>query len=131
MATDEEVKEARLRVERLRQELANNERARADREREASNDITLMQLKAEEARLEAQLATQGNSSTEEAVRAGAQSPIAAAQTAMDRAALMQKAVAENLVPGEQGTVNQPTPTSPTAPVAPVAPTTTSTKKGGK
>lgn len=127
MATDEEVKEARLRVERLREELANNERARVDREREASNDITLTQLKAEEARLEAQLVTQCNSSTEEAVRAGAQSPIAAAQADMDRATLMQKAVAENLVPGEQGTVNQPTPTSPTAPVAP----TMATKKGGK
>jgi len=131
MATDEEVREARDRVEKLRAEIASNERARVEREREMANEITLAQLNAEAARLEVQLAQQKNTASDEAVRKGAQSPIAAAQADIERAELMQKSVADNLVPSEKGTVNQPTPTSPTSPISPVAPAPANkTTKGG-
>lgn len=137
MATDEEVQEARERVERLRLELENNERERVDRERELSNEITLKQLAAEEERLKAQLAQQGDSSSEESVRRGAQSPIAAVQSDLDRAVALQKAVADNVTtsqaPADTSEKQPSAPASPiaaTPPPAPEAPAST-TRKGAK
>lgn len=139
MATDEEIEEQRARVEKLRAALEDNERAVAEREREAANEITLTNLQAEEARLIARLAEQESSiARTEGDRAS--SPINAAKADMERAVLIQRATADQLTgktpqakpasdgkPVETGPVETPPPPPPPA----ESTSTTKTQKGGK
>lgn len=90
MATDEEVAERKAAVARLREEVANGERARREREREDSNDITLANLMAEEARLKAQIASQRATEAQVGEEGGV-GPVAQTLDAMKLAVQQQKA----------------------------------------
>lgn len=133
MATEEEIENQRDRLDQLRAQVEDNERDRADKEREAANEITMANLKAEEARLLARLAEQ-ESIAQRTGGDGAVSPVLAAQAEMERAQAIQKATAAQLTggpAGEKPAETGPTPTAP--PVPPVSPVEASTKnvKGGK
>lgn len=135
MATDEELRDQREQVEKLRQQLADNQADREQSERELSNDITMTQLLAEEARLRVRLAE--DAKTAKVVESGAAAPLVAAKDDMIRAMKMQQAVAG--VVTEKKAESKPTPapvpsTSSTAPPASSSvpgPSATKTDEKGK
>lgn len=94
MATDEEVVKAQERVDKLRAQVAEAEATRLERENAVTNDITLQNLKTEEARLEAELASAKADSRVTSVRSGATSPLAAAKEEMQAAVKLQQQVAK-------------------------------------
>lgn len=78
-------------VQRLREQVADHERTRADRERSLSNDITMRQLEAEEASLRARLAVAKEGAKAGAVKDGAAAPLSAVQDQLKAAVEQQKA----------------------------------------
>lgn len=91
--SDEDLQKKQEHVEKLRQQLADEENKRVERETELSNDIAAGQLDAEAARLEAQLTAAKSANKVSAVKAGASAPIEAAKAEMATAVEQQKALA--------------------------------------
>jgi hypothetical protein len=69
--TDEELDKERDRIAKLREQIAEANSAREDRERGLTNDIAKAQLQAEGARLEAELAEAKAAAKASTVKAGA------------------------------------------------------------
>lgn len=91
--TDEELRKQQEKVAKLRRQLADEERKRVARERELSNDITMTQLQAEEARLQSRLVAAKERNKVSAVKSGAEAPLESAREAL-RAAEEQTAATE-------------------------------------
>lgn len=89
--SDEEVQKKADRVAKLREQVANAEATRVDRERELSNDITMKNLEAEEAALEARLQVAKDASKVSVVKGGASAPLDAAKESMRLAVAQQDA----------------------------------------
>lgn len=68
MATSEELAAKRASIEKLRQQIADTEAKRFERETAATNDITMRQLEAEETRLKAELALARDDASASSVR---------------------------------------------------------------
>lgn len=85
VVSDEDVQKAQEEVEALRQELADTEAARLEKERSDNNAIVLAQLEAEKARLKSQLVV-AKSEAENAGVSTNESPLAAARAAAEAAA---------------------------------------------
>jgi hypothetical protein len=84
--SDADLAKKQERVARLRAQVEEANRTRITREQQQANTITMAQLDAEEARLEAELAAAKSASRVGAVKEGASGPLAAAKE--------EKAVAE-------------------------------------
>lgn len=80
--SDEAVQKKADDVQSLREKVADAEANRVTRERELSNDITMRQLEAEEARLEAALSRAKQDGKVASVKAGADAPLSAIQEEM-------------------------------------------------
>lgn len=92
MATsDEDLKKKQEHVARLREQVAAEEAKRVTREAELANDVTMAQLTAEEARLEAQLTAARQANKVTAVKDGASAPLQSAREQMEQALAVQKA----------------------------------------
>lgn len=89
--SEEELKKKRDNVEKLRQQVADEEAKRVTRERELSNDVTAAQLDAEAVRLEARLAAAKDSNKVAAVKEGASAPLDQAKAEMRNAATIKAA----------------------------------------
>lgn len=89
--SDEDLAKEQARVEKLRQQLADEEAKRVERERSLANDITLAQLQAEAAQLEARLAVAKEQGKVATVKDGAAAPLDAAKAQMEQAVAAQKA----------------------------------------
>lgn len=89
--SDEELQKKAEDVDKLRQQVANAEATREQREKELANDITLKQLEAEEASLKARLAVSKDAGKVSNVRDGAAAPLNAVGEMMERAVAQQKA----------------------------------------
>lgn len=90
--TEEALQDQREKNEKLRAEIAKATAARVSAEADAHNDVQMAALKAEEARLEADLAEVKSGSTKTAVRAGAEVPLAQAKEQMEAAVARKKAL---------------------------------------
>jgi hypothetical protein len=77
--SDKELLQKQQHVEKLREQLATAESTRMARENERGNEIVAVQLDAEAARLEAQLAEAKRLATVSAVKEGASGPLDAAR----------------------------------------------------
>lgn len=88
--SDEELEQLKESVEAKRQSLADARLDRETKERELSNDLVVEQLKAEEARLDADLALVARRAQAEAVEGGA-SPLDVAREEMKRAVAAREA----------------------------------------
>jgi hypothetical protein len=95
MATDEEVEEQRAAVEELRSRVADAKAGGGSAQRELDNEIQLMQLQAEEARLQAELADAEHTNDPDRLRRAA-TPLATAKEQMIAAVAQQKAVEETV-----------------------------------
>lgn len=100
MASDQELQAKRESVEKLRAQVADAETKRVTAERELSNDITIAQLDAEEARLQAQLAEARRTATKTAVKEGTSNTLAAIRA--DQAAAREQAKAAEKAATAQG-----------------------------
>lgn len=104
MASDQEVQEKQVRVAKLREQVAAANAQRLTNEAELTNDITLVQLDAEEARLQAELAEAKTAATKTAVKEGAQTTLQAAReqqaAAREQAKAAEKAAAATSEKGE-------------------------------
>ncbi len=89
--TEEELQQKRERNAKLREQLAQEEAKRVEREVNLANDLTAAQLDAEEARLKAQLTDAKEAAKVANVKEGASAPLAAAKEEMQRAVEAQKA----------------------------------------
>ncbi len=107
MATDEEVEQQRKAVVELRAKLDDARTSGVDKQRELDNDITLSQLRAEEARLQAELATVKENNKVTVLRAGAEPVLSTVKEQMAAAVDHQKAVAAEIA------ANRPTRTTST------------------
>jgi hypothetical protein len=112
MATNEEVEEQRDRVHELRARVEEAKNGSSATQQELANDITLTQLQAEEAALEAQLA-EIEHRNDPAVMKRAAVPLVSAQEQMAAAVAQQKAVASNITAEKKAA----------APAAPAVPAT--------
>lgn len=90
--SDEDLQKKSDRVQKLREQVAAEESKRTTRERELANDVTMAQLEAEEAKLEARLAATKEQGKVSAVKEGAAAPLSAAKEEMERAVAQKKAV---------------------------------------
>lgn len=90
--SDEELQKQSERVQKLREQVAEAEAKRVEREREVANDITMAQLKAEEAQLEARLTVAREAGKVNAVKAGVAAPLDAAKEALERAVKSKESV---------------------------------------
>jgi hypothetical protein len=93
--SDEDLKNKRDEVKKLRDQVANAESERRESERSLANDVVMRQLEAEEAALRARLAVAKESGSDKAVEKGAQAPLSAAKEQMERAVAQQKAAEAN------------------------------------
>jgi hypothetical protein len=93
--SDEDLQAKRDEVSKLREQVANEEAKRLERERNLSNEVEAANLDAEAANLRAQLAAAKESAKVGTVRAGATAPIEAAREAMARAQAAEQGVADN------------------------------------
>jgi hypothetical protein len=93
--TDEDLAKQQATVEKLREQVADAERTRLDRERSQHNAIRMAELQAEEARLTAQLASARDAAKAGSVQQGAAAPLEAARAdlavAQEQAAATQAA----------------------------------------
>ena len=88
--TDEELAQLQKSVEKKREQLADAERQREERQAGLSNDITAAQLQAEEARLDAALSAAKADAKAANVKSGASGPLDAAKEEMRLAVERQK-----------------------------------------
>lgn len=95
MATDEEVSTQRDRVAELRAKLDEAKSAGEQKRNELENDITMTNLLAEEARLEAELAQVNQDNKVSSMKSSA-APLVSAEEQMKAAMLHQKAVADEI-----------------------------------
>lgn len=109
MATDEEVQAAKDHVVELRAQLEDARTGGAEHIKSVENDITLHDLAAEAARLEAELAVAKEQKKVTVVRAGAAAPLSTAKEQMAAAVSHQKSVEKELAANKK-TGNQSTPT---------------------
>lgn len=104
--SDEEVQAQQEKLVKMREQLANAERTRVENERAQHNEILMADLKAEEARLEAQLVEAKAASTKTAVKEGAGTPLQAAREAQaaarEQAKAAEKAAAATNTTSEKG-----------------------------
>lgn len=99
--TDEELAEKQERNLKLRQQLADEETKRLERERGMTNDITAAQLDAEAVQLETQIAAAKQANKVGEVKAGAAAPLEAARAQMEAAVAAQKAQEDSVSLQEQ------------------------------
>lgn len=92
--SDEDLQKQSDRVQKLREQVAAEEAKRTTRERDLANDVTMAQLQAEEAALEARLAVAKDAGKVGSVKAGAAAPLEAAKEQMERAVAQKKAAEE-------------------------------------
>lgn len=92
--SDEDLQKRAEQVQKLREQVADEEAKRTDRERALANDITMAQLDAEAAQLEARLQVAKNAGKVSEVKSGAQAPLDAAKEQM-RVAQAQLEAAKN------------------------------------
>lgn len=91
--SDEDLAKKADSVQKLREQVADAEAKRVERERSVSNDITMAQLESEEAALRARLAAAREASKVSTVKSGAEAPLAAAKEQMEAAVAQEQAVA--------------------------------------
>lgn len=91
--SDEDLQKEAERVQKLREQVSNAEAKRTERERELANDVTMTQLQAEAAALEARLAVAKEAGKVSSVKDGASAPLDAAKEQLRRA-VAQKEAAE-------------------------------------
>jgi hypothetical protein len=89
--TDEELEQKRQHVEKLRNQLADEQAKRTERENGLVNDVTATQLDAEASRLEAALAAAKEANKVAAVKQGADAPLTAAKEDLANAEAHAKA----------------------------------------
>ena len=92
--TDEELVKKQAHVQKLREQVANEEAKRTERQADLVNDITARQLDAEAARLEAQLEAAKQANKVSAVKEGAASVVAPVEEDLANAQALQKAQQE-------------------------------------
>lgn len=92
--SDEDLQKVQAEVQKLRDQVAAEERKAADRARGLDNDIAAADLAAEKMRLETRLAAAKESGKASAVKAGASAPLAAAKQQMELAIAQAKAAEE-------------------------------------
>lgn len=109
MATDEEVEKQRTVLVELRQQVADAQAAGGDKSQELANDITLMNMQAEEARLRAELALAKENQKVTVLREGALAPLSTAKEQM-RAAVAAQEATEKEIAASRKTKATPTPT---------------------
>jgi hypothetical protein len=91
--SDEDLQKQSERVQKLREQVADAEAKRVERESSLANDVTMAQLQAEEAALEARLAVAKEAGKVGNVKSGASAPLDAAKEQLKRA-VAQKEAAE-------------------------------------
>lgn len=101
--SDEDLQKQSDRVQKLREQVAAEEAKRTTRERDLANDVTMAQLQAEEATLEARLAVAKDAGKVASVKAGAAAPLEAAKEQMERAVAQKKAAEEQPSAAERAT----------------------------
>lgn len=89
--SEEELDAKRKRVEKLREDLANEEAKRTVREAGLSGDVQAAELDLEAARLEAQFAVAKNAGSASVMKAGSANLLQDAKDQMKEAAALQKA----------------------------------------
>lgn len=94
--SDEDLQAQADKVEKLREQVANAEAKRTERERELSNDITMTQLQAEEAALEARLTVAKEQGKVGSVKAGAGAPLDAAKDQLKLAVASRDAASSSV-----------------------------------
>ena len=98
--SDEDLAKQQERVNKLRQQVAEAEATRTAREREQANAITMEQLKAEEARLQANLDAAKAGGSASAVKEGASGPLEQAREDRQTAEKIGAAAQTNPTTGE-------------------------------
>lgn len=93
--TDAELERLQKSVEKKRERVLVERVRLTERTNELSNDITAVQLQAEEARLDAELATLANQSKVTSVREGASAPLDAAREELRNAVASQEGATAN------------------------------------
>lgn len=89
--SDEDLQAKSEEVQKLRDQVANSERNRIQRESELSNEIAMKQLEAEEHALRARLAVTKEAGKVASVKAGADAPLQSVKEQMERAVAQEKA----------------------------------------
>lgn len=96
MATDEEVAAQKETVAKLRAKLDEAKSAGEQKRKELENDITMTNLVAEEARLQAELDQVNDANKVSTMRASVEAPLQSAEEQMKAAMAHQKAVADEI-----------------------------------
>lgn len=92
--SDEDLQKKAERVQKLREQVSNAQATREQRERDLANDVTMRQLEAEEAALEARLAVAKDAGKVASVKEGTSTVLDAVTSEME-AAVAQKKAAED------------------------------------
>lgn len=98
--SDEDLQAKSDEVQKLREQVAEEEAKREAREVELSNDVTMTQLQAEEANLQARLTLAKQAGKAGSVKSGAAAPLDAAKEQM-RVAVEQQKAAEKTVEAKE------------------------------
>lgn len=107
--SDEDLAKQGEKVVKLREQVAQAEAERIERETAAGNEIAMLQLQAEEERLQTQLLLSKDQKKVASVKEGADAPLAAAKLAMEQAVNARKAVEASIAGPPEGTVPTSTP----------------------
>jgi acetylornithine/succinyldiaminopimelate/putrescine aminotransferase len=99
--SDEDLAKKADNVQKLREQVADAEAKRVERERAVSNDLTFAQLESEEAALRARLAAAREASKVTTVNSGAEAPLAAVKEQMEAAVAREQAVAATNEKGDK------------------------------
>lgn len=99
--SDEDLQKKADDVQKLREQVADAEAKRVERERVVSNDLHMAQLESEEAALRARLAQAREASKVSNVKSGADAPLAAVQAQMEAAVAQEQAVADSNEKGDK------------------------------
>lgn len=94
MPTEDDLRKQRDRVDKLREQLAQENAKLVAGVQDQQNEVEMAQLKAEEASLLAELAAAKDVSKKAAIKSGASLPLAQAKQQMEEAVAREKAVAE-------------------------------------
>ena len=89
--SDEELQRKAEAVQKLREQVAEAEAQREQRELDTANDVTMTQLEAEEAVLRARLTQAKESAKVASVKSGVEAPLSAAKEQLKTALAQQKA----------------------------------------
>lgn len=108
MASDEEVEQQREAVVRLRAQLEEARTGGAEKLHELNNDIALAQLREEEARLQAELATAKENKKVTVLRQGAAPVLGTVKEQMAAAVAHQKAVEKEIASNKSSSTVTPT-----------------------